>query len=226
MSRTINFNSGTAVIPAELFDATGTPNGGIVIIAYGTDGMTDNLTGPWASMIRDYANELSGKGFAAIIPDYFIKTGTQPGKSAFEQIPIHVGTWQATVGDAITHAKTIPGIIASKVGLLGFSLGGHICLGLRAQTRVLVSFFAPELQGLGSAAHSGLHSQVHHGLADSLVPVDNAKRIDRLLRDEGATSELFLYEGAGHGFAGSDANNSTARRDSKAHAISFVAHHL
>lgn len=226
MSKTINFKSGEAMIPAELFDATGTPNGGVVVIAYGSDGMTDDLNGPWATMIREYADELSRKGFATIIPYYFAKTGTEPGISALEQIPIHVDAWQATVGDAITHAKTLPGVVASRIGLLGFSLGGHICLRLRAQTRVLVAFFAPVLQGLGSAVLTTLHAQVHHGLADNTVPSADAKRIDGLLKGEGATSELFLYDAAGHGFAGNDAKNSTARRESKERAISFVARNL
>ena len=219
MATTINIKSGEAVIPAEVSYATGTPNGGVVVIAYGSDGMTDDLNGRWASMIRGYADELSQKGFATMIPDYFAKTGTQPGRPALEQIPIHVDTWQTTVGDAITHAKTLPNVIASRVGLLGFSLGGHICLRLRAQAKVLVVFFAPELQGLGSAALSTVHSQVHHGLADNTVPFENAERIDRLLRDEGATSELFSYAGAGHGFAGNDSSNSKARKDSKKCAI-------
>jgi dienelactone hydrolase len=124
MATTIKFKSGEAVIPAEMFDGTGIPNGGVVVIAYGSDGMTDDLNGPWASMIREYADGLSRKGFSAIIPDYFAKTGTEPGKAALEQIPIHVDAWQATVGDAITYAKTLPSVIASRVGLLGFSLGG------------------------------------------------------------------------------------------------------
>jgi len=46
-----------------MFNAAGAPNGGIVVIAYGSDGMTDDLNGPWAAMIREYAGELSRKGF-------------------------------------------------------------------------------------------------------------------------------------------------------------------
>ncbi|SRR6266496_888084 len=226
MSKPTNFTSGGAVIPAEMFDAIGKPNGGVVVIAYGSDGMTDNLNGPWASMIRDYADELSRKGFTTMIPDYFARTGTEPGISALEQIQVHVDTWQATVGDAITHAQTLPGVVASRVGLLGFSLGGHICLKLRAQAKVLVAFFAPVLQGLGSPLFTALQAQVHHGLADTTVPSADAKRIDGLLKSEGATSELFLYEGAGHGFAGNDAKNSTARQDSKQRAISVFVRQL
>jgi hypothetical protein len=59
MPTTINIKSGEAVIPAEVSYPTGTPNGGVVVIAYGSDGLTDDLNGPWASMIREYADELS-----------------------------------------------------------------------------------------------------------------------------------------------------------------------
>ena len=89
-----------------------------------------------------------------------------------------------------------------------------------------MAFFAPVLQGLGSATLTTLHAQVHHGLADNTVPSSDAKTIDGLLRGEGATSELFLYDGAGHGFAGNDARNSAARRNSKERAMSFVARNL
>jgi dienelactone hydrolase len=109
---------------------------------------------------------------------------------------------------------------------LGFSLGGHICLRLRAQASVLAVFFAPELQGLGSPTLGALHAQIHHGLADTTVPFTDAQRIDGLLKAEGAISEAFFYEGASHGFVGNDAHNATARRDSKDRAISLFARNL
>lgn len=51
MQAMTNFSSGGTTIPAELYNPAGTPNGGVVVIAYGSDGMND----PWATMIRDYA---------------------------------------------------------------------------------------------------------------------------------------------------------------------------
>ncbi len=230
MSDTTNFTSGGKTIKAELFKPLGTPNEGAIIIAYGTDGMTDNLNGPWATMIRDYATALSDKGFVAIIPEYFISTGTNPGSSALLELPIHRNTWQETVADAVTHAKTLPGVDASRVGLLGFSLGGHICLRLRAIAKVLVEFFAPELpelDSLGSATRTALHIQIHHGLADELVPFHpNADNINNTLQKEGAISELFSYPGAGHGFIKNDPNNTNARENSMERTLSFFEKYL
>src|ERR1700748_1721061 len=102
MPTTVTFSSNGSSISAEVYGATSGGKRAVVVIAYGSDGMTDNLNGPWASMIRDYAEKLSRQGHTAIIPDYFARTGTVPGRRALEEIPIHLDQWQATVIDAIT----------------------------------------------------------------------------------------------------------------------------
>jgi dienelactone hydrolase len=229
MQTLISFISNGITIQAELFTPLGTLNGGMIVIAYGTDGMTDNLNGPWATMIRDYANNLAAKGFVALIPNYLSKTSTQPGLSALELINVHRDTWQSTIADAVTHAKTLPGIDTSRIGLLGFSLGGHLCLRLRINAKVLVEFFAPELpelDGIGTSSSSTLHAQIHHGQADALVPYSNAVRIDKEIRASGASSELYPYPGAIHGFLGDDSANANARNQSKVRTLSFFETHL
>jgi dienelactone hydrolase len=223
MSIITNFNSVGQTIQAELFEPLGTPNGGIIIIVYGTDGMLS----PWGDGIRAYGDELSKKGFISIIPDYFVSTNTKAGFRDPEEIILHRDTWQATLTDAVAYAKTIPGIKASRVGFLGFSLGGYLCLRLRANARVLVEFFAPELDGLGADTNSTLQAQIHHGLADQLVPFHlNSDAIKTILQKEGSTVELFSYAGANHGFNGNDSDNTKARDESMKRTISFFEKYL
>jgi len=223
MPTTENFNSGGRTIQAELFEPSETPNGGVIVITYGTHGMIE----PWGSGIRAYAYALSQKGFVAIIPDYFVSTSTKPGLKALQEISIHRDSWQETIADAVTHAKTLPSVHASRVGLLGFSLGGHICLRLREIAKVLVEFFAPELDGLGSTTKLTLQAQIHHGLADELVSFHpNAENINNILQKEGAISELFSYPGANHGFVGNDLVNTDARKVSMDRTISFFEKYL
>jgi dienelactone hydrolase len=225
MSTAIKFSSYGSSISAEVFrPAVG--EGGIVVIAYGSDGMTDNLNNPLASMIRDYDEKLSSQGHTAIIPDYFARTGTEPGRSALEEIPVYLDEWQATVLDAMTFATTLPGVDPSRMGLLGFSLGGHICVKNRGHAKVLVEFFAPELGGVGSVASGPKNAQVHHGLADQVVPFANAKNIEGVLASEGVATELFSYEAAGHGFLGDDPKNTRARVDSQERTLSCFARFL
>src|SRR5450755_2900989 len=130
----VSIDSHRAAIQTEMFDATGVPNGGLVVVAHGSDGMNE----PWAREIRDYAANLAAKGFTVLIPHYFDKTGTPPGLVAFDQLSTNLGSWQEAFADALNYGRAVPGISATCVGLLGFSLGGHICLRLRGSAKVLV----------------------------------------------------------------------------------------
>jgi carboxymethylenebutenolidase len=225
MTSLINIDSHGTTIQTEVLRPPGTPNGGAVVVAHGSDGMAE----PWADLIRAYATELAGQGFTAFIPNYFAKTGTVPGHSVFSQLPASLNSWVEAVSDAVTQVKAVPGISAERVGLLGFSLGGHICLRLRGSTKALVGFFAPELGqlgGLGAPQPGRLQVQIHHGLADLLVPFSETQAIVAALKQEGTVPEVFSYEGAGHGFAGADPNNATARRSSKGRTLAFFEKHL
>lgn len=225
MSSIIKVDSHSTALQAELYTPTGARSGGVVVVAHGSDGMNE----PWAAMIREYAEELAGQGFVAIIPHYFDKTGTSPGPEVFSAIPVQLSKWLEAVQDAAAYARTLPGVLPNRVGLLGFSLGGHICLRLRGIAAAVTEFFAPELSALGGigAAHTAApHVQIHHGAADLLVPFSNATAIERILKLEGSEVEVFSYEGAGHGFAGADPNNATARRSSKDRTLAFFKEHL
>jgi dienelactone hydrolase len=223
MPTTDNFISGGKTIQVELFAPSGTPNGGVIVIVYGTFGTIE----PWGRGIRAYADALSQKGFVAIIPDYFASTSTKPGFTDFNEIALHRYTWQATIADAISHAKTLQSIQASRVGLLGFSLGGHLCLRVRETASVLVEFFAPELDGLGTTSKPTLKAQIHHGLADKIVPYQpNADNINYILQKEGASVELFSYPGADHGFIKNNPDDLNARKDSMERTLGFFEKYL
>lgn len=221
----ISIDSHATVIQAELFSpAAGSSNGAAIIVAHGSDGMNE----PWAAMIREYARELAVRGFTAVIPHYFDKTHSIAGPRIFSEISTNLLSWQEAVADTVTHVRTMPGPSITHIGLLGFSLGGHICLRIRGSADAVVEFFAPEfpeLGGIGSAASGPLPIQIHHGLADLLVPFSNAENIAATLKAEGSAPEVFSYEGAGHGFASPDPNNATARRSSKDRALTFFGKH-
>ena len=221
----IGIDSHGTPIQVEFFAPASASNGGAIIVAHGSDGMNE----PWAGMIHEYATELAGKGFTVLIPHYLEKTVTTPGPQVFSEMRKNLPSWEEAVNDTIAHTKTMPGISPSQVGLLGFSLGGHLCLRLRASAQAVVEFFAPELVelgGIGSAGGKTPRVQIHHGLADLLVPFSDTEDIVVALKREGTAAEVFSYEGAGHGFAGTDPNNSTARSSSKARTLDFFQKYL
>lgn len=222
MSDLIDVDSHGVSIRTEVFHPCTATDGSAIVLVHGSDGMNT----PWADLIRDFAADLANTSFSVFLPRYFAKTGTVPGNTVFAQIPAYLDLWVEAVGDTVAYVKAQPGIDAERVGLLGFSLGGHICLRLRGETLALVEFFAPELGGLGPPPSATAEIEIHHGLADLLVPFSNAEAIAGTLKNERASPRVFAYEGAGHGFAGADAHNATALRSSKYRTLSFFEKRL
>ena len=76
MARSVSYASGGKSITAELFEPApppATPTG-VVVVAYGSDGLVDNENGPWKTMIEGYAQALAQDGFVALIPDFLVRT--------------------------------------------------------------------------------------------------------------------------------------------------------
>ena len=226
MTKTINVTSGARSMKAELYSPTG-PAQGIVVIAYGSDGLTDDRSGPWKTMIRGYAFSLAEKGFLTVIPDYLSITGTPAGPAVFDAMAQCRPIWQSALSDATDQVIALSKLDPKRVGLLGFSLGGHLALRLRSKAKVLVEFFAPVLDGIGPAG-SLTHAQIHHGKADHTpgTGFPNATAIESTLKHEGTATELFPYPDAGHGFIGTDKANQDARNLSKARTLTFFQAHL
>lgn len=64
MEHAITLNSGSRPLTVEIHEPSGASKG-LVLVAYGSDGLTDDLSGPWKSMIRGHASSLAGQGFTA-----------------------------------------------------------------------------------------------------------------------------------------------------------------
>jgi dienelactone hydrolase len=221
-----DFLSNGIHIATELYKPAGAGNGAAIILAYGSDGMIDNKNGDWATMIREYAGDLSKKGFHALVPDYFLRTGTPASTIDYQHggglvVMSHKSDWQDTLADAVQYATTLPGVNPARIGLLGYSLGAYLSLRLRAKAKALVAFFPPWLDGLGPGANPGLPVHIHYGDKDFLDYAGNKGPIEQELLKEHALVKLHLYPGANHGFTGSDAANTSARALSKAHTIDF-----
>lgn len=231
------FSSGRRVVPANIFVPANAANGGLIILAYGSDGLVDNANGSWKTMIEGYAADLAGRGFTAAIPDYFARTATSPGDlnpskpaSYLEQVLAHRAAWQTVLEDAateLTKPSVLPGIDSSRIGFLGFSLGGLLCARAAKSVRALVVFFAPVFDGLGLNGALTLNAEIHHGEKDFLAYSDNAVPIAQQLTARGADCHLWpAYPGAVHGFVGDDQGNSDARSESHERTAAFFKVHL
>ena len=219
-----DFVSGGVHIATDLYPPAGPANKAAIVLAYGSDGLIDNKNGPWATTIAKHAEALALKGFHALVPDYFLRTNTRPNTIDYQRDGLQVvlankGAWQNTLADAVQYAKTLSGIDTSRIGLVGYSLGGYLSLRLRAQAKAIVAFFPPLLDGIGPGKTAGLPVQIHYGDQDPLKFATNAGPIQRELEDGGAVVKVHEYPGANHGFSGSDPANTDASAKSKARMI-------
>ena len=213
----------TIVEPTTAYDRA-------VIIAYGSDGLAPK----WKPEIRRHADQLAAEGILALIPDYFQKSPSTPHDSpeaVFLKIVSTHAACAKVLNDAVDATKSLPGIDASQVGLLGFSLGGFLSLRIRDSVDVLVEYFSPftfpEVDDIGTKSNAALKAHIHHGDSDSLVPFcGNALPIERKLASEGTVVTLTKHPGAQHGFLGGDSANSTARDLSLRETVQFFKTNL
>jgi carboxymethylenebutenolidase len=102
------------------------------------------------------------------------------------------------------YLKTQPFVKAGGMGIIGFCWGGWMAMLFAARSREIdaVVAFHPGLvmRDLGEIAHVQVPVQLHQGTADRSVDPTTAKKLHEILKAHKTPVELFLYEGADHGF--------------------------
>ncbi|HEX8199519.1 MAG TPA: dienelactone hydrolase family protein [Isosphaeraceae bacterium] len=219
------FDSGGKTVPVEVVTPTTPGKHPAIVIVYGSEGMNH----PFGGDIRTFAGELAAQDYLALIPDYFARTGTQAGnETALRAFPQHGDTWVETIDDALTYAAGRADVQSDRIGLLGFSLGGHLALRRAkqdsgAKVDAVVEFFAPisQLGGLGGHLDRLPPTQIHHGLDDDLVKPGQSRELEALLQEEGTRYEIDFYPKERHGFRG-----ATAIRQSTQRSVVFFNNHV
>ena len=233
-----NFSTAAGPIPIEVYSPSSGAKHAVVLIFHGTL----ELDPPFGAAIVSFAEELNKKGIAAAIPRYFKSTKTKPGDEALQGIFTHLPAWKTTCRGALDFIKKDSRFDATRIGLLGFSLGGHLALNLAMDAtsaksvKCVVDFFAPTIQPALDGAWSALPPLlIHHGTADPLG-IDNSTKVVLKLAGVGRTvtpltfgkaapakvndDRFIQYPGEGHGFKG------TALVSSRETTVQFLETHL
>ena len=155
------------------------------------------------------------------VPHYFESTGTVWASEAtiWREFP----AWLRVVSDAIDFASQIPAADASRIGIVGFSLGAYLALSIASQEArisAVVDFFGGMPEHFAERLEHIAPVLILHGEADPVVPVEEAHKIARLLDARSLPYEKKLYPGAGHGFSGFDMLDAGQR------TYSFLTKHL
>ena len=188
----------------------------VILILHGAGGM--EIGGP---EFREFARELARRGYVAQIVHYFDQTGTRRADSS--AIGRSFSSWMLTIGDALTAVSKQPNVDPTRIGLLGFSLGSYLSLSVASHDR-RVSAVVEYFGGLPDLFAWNLRrfppTLILHGDADDVVPVSEARKLERLLREKSFPFEVKVYAGQKHRFTGDD------EKDAYNRALSFLDKHV
>lgn len=153
--------------------------------------------------IDPYAQQATAFGIHVFVVHYFDRTGHSWVYPS--QVEPHFHDWLETLGDAVTFAAAQPGVDASRIGLLGFSLGGYLSLSLATKDD-RVAAVAELVGGLPEELTAGAANlppvMILHGGQDQTVPVQEAYRLEELLKKHRIPHQIKIYQEQGHIFRG------------------------
>ena len=182
--------------------------------------------------IRAVARRLSSQGYLAIVPDlYHGRVASDPMK-AHElmrglQEPEALGTLEA----AVAWVRAQPRAAKSRVGVIGFCMGGGLAQDLALQdpgVAAAVMFYGgPETDPDKLAKLKGA-LQAHFGVEDEGIPMKRVEEFRAAFQKAGRSAEIFTYPGAGHAFMheGLPSYRPDAARQAWARTLAFFQKHL
>jgi carboxymethylenebutenolidase len=200
---------------------TGTPKGAVVVIQeiFGVN-----------HHIRNVCDRFAAQGYVAIAPSIFdriernFQSGYSPEEIAIARKFVAAPDWPAMLLDTQAAIDAVRDV--GPVGIIGFCLGGSVAYAA-----------ATKLSGLSAAIGSyggavdkfaddkpTVPTQLHFGAEDHGIPLSDVEAI----RSKRPDVEIFVYDGAQHGF-GCDERASYDKPSAelaKQRSLAFFAKHL
>ncbi len=192
------YRSGETTVRIEQIEPAASDTQPALILLHGSGG----AVGYWAAR---FGPALAALGIGLYAPHYFDKTGT--GRATAEMIldGRHFPAWLTAIEDAVAYAATRPSVDPKRIAVLGVSLGGYLAVALATQNPTVRA--AIELSGgLPPGWEHQLRSSmppilILHGADDTVVPVTEAYKLERLLTEKGAPHEIEIFAGETHWFS-------------------------
>jgi carboxymethylenebutenolidase len=226
---TIPTLDGAGAIPAYVAKPAGTPRGAIIVIQeiFGVN-----------QGIRKKADDWAGKGYLAVAPDVFWRQ--KPGVELDSDIPeqFNEGVGYMMKHDFDLGIRDVEAVIhwirrdagVSKVGLVGFCMGGKIAYMAAARTDLdaAVGYYGVGIDEMLGESHAIAKALLLHvPTADGFVSPEAQKKMHAGL-DGNPHVTLHDYEGLDHGFA---AEHGVRRNEAGAtladkRTAEFFAQHL
>ncbi len=169
-----------------------------LLVLHGSGGATSY----W---IDQFAPALNKFGAAVYAPHYFDKTGTDRATTKIILDGRHFIAWLKTIQDALDYIAGRPQVDSTRIGVLGVSLGGYLAVALGIEDRRIRALV--EVSGgipLGwedRLQSSAAPMLILHGAQDRVVPVSEAHKLQKLLRERHVRHEVEIFPQETHWFS-------------------------
>ncbi len=181
------------------------------------------------SQIADYNRygaELANAGIDAYLVYYYSKMDERALSRGSDIFASRYAAWTRLVSDLADNLRKQKNA-NGKIGLIGFSNGGILATGASARDpniSAAVIYYGTPPFPMEVAATRFPPLLILHGDADSIIPVEQGRRLADLAKQSGGAAELVIYPGERHGFG---ARLQTANgADALARTIAFLRREL
>jgi carboxymethylenebutenolidase len=160
-------------------------------------GLTDHIV--------DIADRLAAEGFLALAPDLFGgRTAHDSGEAGELMSQLPADKAAKDLAGAVDYLLASPAVTSTKLGAVGFCMGGGFVLQLAAQQGDRIAA-AVAFYGVGQGVPDEYSSvtaavQGHYGESDAFYPVEQARMQEQQIRQESGADVEFFYYPAGHAF--------------------------
>ena len=183
--------------------------------------------------IKHICDRFAAEGYVALAPDlYHGKSTTSPDEAGKLMMTMQIDQAEKDLRGASTFLLNHEATTASKVGTVGFCMGGALSLFAatkNSQVGACVIFYGghpnvkPDLPNL-QAPVLGLYAE-----RDGFVTPESVHELERKLKELGKAAEMHIYPGVDHGFFNDHrptVYNEAAAKDAWKRVIEFFATHL
>ncbi len=225
---TVQYQSGDVAITAYLVKPQSVSNAPAIVVIQEWWGLNDH--------IKDIARRLARCGYIALAPDLYSRLGNPITTDADEAGRLMVTLQQEDglkdLNATVSYLKTVPNVDASRIGTIGFCMGGSYALMLptiNADIKAAVPFY-----GQVPAPYTPLQNLQApvlyiHGEDDGWITRDHVDRLRAALKEYGKTGEAKTYPGTPHAFFNDtrpDGYKPEEAADAWKHTLAFFSQHL